>query len=240
MPRANRFYLTGYAWHITHRCHKREFLLKFDKDKRRWIHWLFEAKKRFGLCVLNYMVTSNHIHLLVYEKKANTIAKSLQLIAGRVGQEYNNRKGRKGAFWEDRYHATVIGSDNYLIQCMVYIDLNMVRAGVVDHPKDWDFTGYNEILNPKKRYAIIDHEVLRNFFNVKTNQRLKEEYKYLVERELSKKCLAHQPDWSHGVAVGDREFVVEIKKKLGSKTKKRKLEGKDDYWLLNEPKLPYN
>ncbi len=47
MARANRHHLPGYVWHITHRCHKREFLLKFDKDKKRWIHWLFEAKKRF-------------------------------------------------------------------------------------------------------------------------------------------------------------------------------------------------
>jgi REP element-mobilizing transposase RayT len=45
-------------------CHKREFLLKFDKDKKRWAHWLFEAKKRFGLTILNDTVTSNHIHLL--------------------------------------------------------------------------------------------------------------------------------------------------------------------------------
>jgi hypothetical protein len=49
MARANRHHLPGYAWHITHRCHKREFLFKFDKDKKRWTHWLFEAKKRFGL-----------------------------------------------------------------------------------------------------------------------------------------------------------------------------------------------
>ena len=96
MPRANRFYHPGYVWHITHRCHKKEFLLKFDKDKKRWIYWLFEAKKRYGLCVLNYMVTSNHIHLLAYEAKTGTIPKSLQLIAGRVGQEYNIRKKRKG------------------------------------------------------------------------------------------------------------------------------------------------
>ena len=121
MPRANRYYLPGYVWHITHRCHKREFLLKFDKDKRRWIHWLFEAKKRYGLCVLNYMVTSNHVHLLIYENKVGTISKSLQLIAGRVGQEYNIRKTRKGAFWEDRYHATVIGTENYLIHCSILI-----------------------------------------------------------------------------------------------------------------------
>ena len=60
MARANRHYLPGnLIWHITHRCHKREFLLKFVRDRRTWLRWLFEAKKRYGLCVLNYMVTSN-------------------------------------------------------------------------------------------------------------------------------------------------------------------------------------
>lgn len=47
------------GWHITHRCHKREFLLKFSKDRRRWLQWLSEAKKRYGLKILNYAVTSN-------------------------------------------------------------------------------------------------------------------------------------------------------------------------------------
>ena len=61
MPRANRHYIPGVVWHITHRCHKKEFLLKFARDRRRWLQWLFEAKKRFGLSVLNYMATSNHI-----------------------------------------------------------------------------------------------------------------------------------------------------------------------------------
>ena len=103
MARANRHHLPGYVWHITHRCHKREFLLKFDKDKRRWIHWLFEAKKRFGLMILNFTVTSNHIHLLAYDGKVNIIPKSIQLIAGRTGREDNQRKNRKNALREDRY-----------------------------------------------------------------------------------------------------------------------------------------
>ena len=62
MPRANRHYIPGHAWHITHRCHKKELLLKFAKDRQGWIDWLFEAKKRYGIVVLNYMATSNHIH----------------------------------------------------------------------------------------------------------------------------------------------------------------------------------
>jgi REP element-mobilizing transposase RayT len=49
-------------------------------------------------------------------------------------QEFNNRRNRKGAFWQDRYHATAVESRNHLMECIVYIDLNMVRAGVVNHP----------------------------------------------------------------------------------------------------------
>ena len=61
MARANPHHIPGQVWHITHRCHKKEFLLKFARDRKRWLQWLFEAKKRFGLDILNYTVTSNHI-----------------------------------------------------------------------------------------------------------------------------------------------------------------------------------
>ncbi len=64
---AGRHFLPGHVWHITHRCHKKEFLLKFARDRRRWLQWLFEAKKSYGIRILNYMVTSNHIHLLVVD-----------------------------------------------------------------------------------------------------------------------------------------------------------------------------
>jgi len=113
------------------------------------------------LSILNYMVTSNHIHLMVSDNgDRDTIPKSIQLIAGRTGQEYNQRKNRKGAFWEDRYHATAIALDEHLFKCMVYIDMNMVRAGVVKHPAEWPFCGYNEIQNPRQRYSLIDYHKL--------------------------------------------------------------------------------
>ena len=136
MARANRHHIPDCVWHITHRCHKQEFLLKFKKDRQRWLWWLFEAKKRFGLKILNYTVTSNHIHLLVLDSGKEVIPKSIQLIAGRSAQEFNQRKKRKGAFWEDRYHATAIQTDQHLMRCLVYIDLNMVRSGVVSHPSE--------------------------------------------------------------------------------------------------------
>ena len=156
MARAKRHYLPGYIWHITHRCHKQEFLLKFSKDRKRYLHWLYEARKRYGLKILNYMVTSNHIHLLVAgDDERNVIPKSMQLIAGRTGQEHNQRKGRKGAFWEDRYHATAIEDGEHFFRCCAYIDLNMVRAGVVDHPSEWPYCGYNEIQKPRRKNILL-------------------------------------------------------------------------------------
>ena len=172
MARANRHFMPGYIWHITHRCHKREFLFKFSRDRTRWLQLLFEARKRYGLSILNYVVTSNHIHLVVTDNgKREAIPKSMQYIAGRVGQEYNQRKNRNGAFWQDRYHATAIESGNHLWQCLVYVDLNMVRAGVVDHPAKWQWGGYNEIQYPKARYRLIDHNLLQRLLNVDTHKK---------------------------------------------------------------------
>ena len=65
MARANRHFLPGHVWHITHRCHQKQFLLKFARDRQHYLRWVFEAKKRFGLLVLNYIVTCNHVPLLV-------------------------------------------------------------------------------------------------------------------------------------------------------------------------------
>jgi putative transposase len=87
------------------------------------------GKKTLWYLDIEYMVTSNHIHLLVVDGGGrDVIPKSIKLVAGRTAQEYNQRKNRNGAFWEDRYHATAVSSDRHLIQCIVYIDLNMVRA----------------------------------------------------------------------------------------------------------------
>ena len=85
----------------------------------------------------------------------DVIPKSMQLVAGRTGQEYNVRKGRTGAFWEDRYHSTAIENGDHLLRCIVYIDLNIVRAGVVNHPADCEYSGYNEIQNPRRKCALI-------------------------------------------------------------------------------------
>ena len=165
--------------------------------------WLFEARKRYGLSILNYMVTSNHVHLLVSgDSDRDAIPKSIQLLAGKTGQEYNQRKKRKGAFWEDRYHATAVERDVHLARCMFYIDMNMVRAGVVKNPEDWSFCGYNEIQHPPKRYGLIDTAKAIALLQMRDLEEFQEARKHWIEEALESENHGRESKWTESIAVG--------------------------------------
>lgn len=224
MPRANRFHFPGAVWHITHRCHDRQFLLKFERDRQRWKYWLFQARKRYGLAVLNYIATSNHVHLLVQDGQNSEIARSMQLIAGRTAQEYNQRKSRQGAFWEDRYFATAVSADHHLIQCLVYIDLNMVRAGAVKHPGQWKVSGYHEIQSPPERYRIIDQSALCRLTQSNNQPSLQTAHRQWITHALQSGDLSRNSAWTDSVAVGPQNYIEQVEAQLGIRTYHREIE----------------
>ena len=223
MARAHRHYLPGFIWHITQRCHKREFLLRFNYYRQRWLYWMNEAKQRFDICILDYTVTSNHIHLLAMsEAKENDLAKAMHLVSGRVAQEFNQRRERRGAFWEDRYHATAVEGSAHLMRCMLYIDTNMVRARAVRHPKEWPYCGYQELAGNRHSYTLVDKEKLFELLQIPEEQFMKE-YHVWISNYLESKQFGREKCWTESVAVGGQEFVETIKRRLGFKVKGRKV-----------------
>jgi putative transposase len=189
------------------------------------------------LSVLNYIATSNHVHVLVADQGSEEIASSMQLAAGRTAQDYNRRKNRKGAFWEDRYHATAVQTDHHLVQCLTYIDLNMVRAGAVRHPSDWDVCGYHEIQHPRHRQPIIDHDTLYRLIGVSSGSQLRCAHSAWIDEaiETSKR----DPAWTESVGVGDRNFLTRLKSQLGVRGYHREIKSGDDVTFLGETKIPY-
>ncbi len=196
MPRDYRAFDQHGVWHVTHRCHNKEFLLKFARDRRLWRSWLFEARRRYGLCVLDYIITCNHIHLMVATDDNETLPRAMGLVAGRTAQSYNRRKNRRGAFWEDRYHAVPITTQEHLIECIVYIDMNMVRAGVVSHPGEWPYGGYQEIQNLRERYVIIDHERLLALTGGRRVSDLQRRHRNWVSGKMGRAALHRDERWT--------------------------------------------
>ncbi|MBD3314192.1 MAG: transposase [Chitinivibrionales bacterium] len=246
MPRANRyfrFFPAGYPWHITHRCHNRDFLLNISYDRARWRDWLRTAKERFGLRVLNYCVTCNHIHLLVLgTDDPYRISKSMQLIAGSTAEGYNFRKGRRGAFWEDRYHATVVETGNYFLRCMDYIDLNMVRAGVVKDPGDWVHCGYRELTMKRVRNPLIDREVLSELLGVADTSAIRAHRQQSITTNLGSGPSKCDKRWSTSIAVGGKTFVSTIDNILKKASKahfSNAMQQSADQLVVREPSVWY-
>jgi len=101
MPRRKRGWVDNACYHITHRCHNREFLFRYKKYRQFYLRHLFEMQKRYRIDVLDYIVTSNHVHLLLAAKNGNSISEGLRYLHGRVGQWYNRQVKSSGSFWSD-------------------------------------------------------------------------------------------------------------------------------------------
>jgi putative transposase len=190
--------------------------------------------------VLNYVVTSNHIHLIVKDDgERNIIPDAIGLIAARTAQEYNRRKRRTGAFWEDRYHSTAIEDGEHLLRCLVYIDLNMVRAGVVSHPSEWPHGGYNEIQTPRRKNVIIAYDRLRQFAGFDDYASFAEAHRSWVQELSGEHSRNREGKWTESIAVGSRSFAEKIKSAMGGMATGRTLQSSDNDFELRESPPSY-
>ena len=214
MPRANRYILPSQLYHVTHRCHNRSFLLKFAKDRNDYRRLAIEMSKSFDVSVLNYCFTSNHIHMLLEVEEKEAVSRFMQDLAGTFALHYNRRKKRSGGYWEGRYHATMIGSGPYLWSCLQYIDLNMVRAGVVKRPEEWLWTGWQEIMGLRKRYCLVDQNRLLAWTGHTDIEQLREHYKHDLMNRIHHRILQRESQWTDAVAVGTEAFIKSVTDKL--------------------------
>ncbi|MEJ2168054.1 MAG: transposase [Desulfobacterales bacterium] len=179
-------------------------------------------------------------HLLAFDNGGrNVIPDSIKLTAGRTGQEYNIRKSRNGAFWEDRNHATAVEKNRHLRQCITYIDMNMVRAGVVEHPRQWEFCGYNEIQNPRKRKGIIDFDRLVSLLSFEKYDDLKNAHYQWVESAIQTDNCDKENKWTKSIAVGSKTFIEKMKGTLGHRARGRKIICADNTFELREAITPF-
>ena len=115
----------------------------------------------------------------------------------------------------------------------------MIRAGVVEHPSEWAFSGYNEIQAPRERYALIDYEGLRNLLDFRSMDDLAEAYRGWVEESEQEGSHFRDEKWTESVAVGSEAYVTETKEKLGFKAKGREVIGGDGSYELREAPASY-
>jgi len=182
-------FVPGNVWVLSQRCFENKSLLNDSSDRRRWLYWLFQARRRFGLCVLNYVVMPNEIKLLVMDRGRGEIRSSMQMLAERMAADYNRRHHRrslkKTPLWENEYQAYRLELKGYaLLHCISDMDLSVVRAKLVTHPNLWPESGYHELHNPPQRARRVDFNALQRLLKPLNFSRLQAQRERWVKKAM--------------------------------------------------------
>ncbi len=209
--------MPGYTYHFTHRCVNKEYHLRFAKDRNTYRRWLRTGVCRYGVSLYGYCITSNHVHFIGYVDKPQDTARMVQLASSQTALDYNRRKGRSGAFWAGQYHCTIIEEGEHLWRCLWYVDLNMVRCGEVDHPRDWNWCSYHEFVGSRRRYRLLAIDRLLEALGGLRREEFREMYTHGLNRALEGEksglpLCTYRPEWSQSLAVGSRSFVEDVQK----------------------------
>jgi len=242
MPRAHRLKVQGGLFHLTHRCHNRQFLLKFARDRDTYRALMRRKLKRFEVSLLDYCVTCNHVHLLVDAEDRLQVSGFVREVAGEFARQYNKRKRRINAVWGDNFHATLVDNGCYLWRCLRYIELNMVRCWKVSHPREWEWVGYHEIMGTKRRYRVLDLERLCWRLGTTSLREVRANLEAtLAETLSSKNQMKREACWTESLAIGSPEFIRQVEPLILSRRETEIVEDKDlGLWVLRETELPYS
>lgn len=160
-----------------------------------------------ALSLLTYCLTSNHTHLLVCAQAPDVVSRFMQKVEGEFAEYYNLRKRRSGAFWDGRYACTMVDAGAYVWNCMRYIDLNMVRAGVVKHPSGWSWSGYDELVGTRQRYRLLDMDEVLAQCGGGSLETFRASYRASIQEAVDRHQLAREAWWTESIAVGRESFV---------------------------------
>jgi len=142
MPRRPRLHLDGVPLHIVQRGHNREPCFLEEDDYGRYLHWLGEALAESRCDLHSYVLMTNHVHLLLTPRLAQSVPQLIISLGRRYVQYINRRYGRTGTLWDSRYKSSLVEPEGYFLACQRYIELNPVRAGIVDEPAHYRWSSY--------------------------------------------------------------------------------------------------
>ena len=142
MARLPRYVLPGQPQHVIQRGNNREPTFAEPADYVFYLQKLKIACDQQGGVIHAYVLMTNHVHLLITPTRKVGIGKVMQSLGRYYVQYFNYVYNRTGTLWEGRYKATLLNSEDYLLTCMRYIELNPVRAGMVDHPAAYPYSSY--------------------------------------------------------------------------------------------------
>jgi putative transposase len=213
MPRRPRLALPGIPWHIIQRGNNRSVCFYAEEDYRKYLDTLREQATKYGCAVHAYVLMTNHVHLLLTPEKPDSAAQLMKHLGQRYVQYVNRVYRRSGTLWEGRFRSCLAQSEDYVLACYRYIELNPVRANMVVHPREYPWSSYrangegvaDSLLTPHDEYLRLG----------RSNEERHHHYRELFKAHMDPERINEIRNATNGnYALGNERFRTEIEHAL--------------------------
>jgi putative transposase len=212
MARLPRLTVPGYPHHIIQRGNNRQSIFTDAKDYELLLALIDEHARKQQVAIHGYVLMSNHFHLLATPETIEGIPQMMQAVGRRYVRHYNLRHARTGTLWEGRYRSTLIQAERYLLACMVYMDLNPVRAGMVLDPGEYPWSSYGQYTGRKTDKLVTPHPLYWELGN--TPFARDSAYSGLVQAGIGDEQKRLLTDFTlRGWALGEADYVADLQRR---------------------------
>ena len=214
MPRRPRIILPNTPLHLIQRGNNRQACFYTDDDYLIYLEWLEEFSKKSGCAIHAYVLMTNHVHLLITPKDTHSAGAMMKSLGQRYVQYINRTYKRSGTLWEGRYRSCLTREDEYVLSCYRYIELNPVRANMVDHPAEYRWSSYrvnaqgetSTLITPHAIYYSLGHD------NADRQYRFRELFRYHLDSGMVDEIRAAT---NGNFALGSARFKEQVTAAIG-------------------------
>ena len=218
MPRRSRLVVPKIPLHIIQRGNNRQACFYGESDYIFYLDCLLEYSQKTNCTIHAYVLMTNHVHLLLTPRDKDSVSHLMKRLGQRYVQYVNRTYRRSGTLWEGRFRSCIAQEDNYLLHCQRYIELNPVRAEMVEHPADYRWSSYRRNAQGEKNKVLTPHYMYEKLGVTETVRQTS--YRELFRYKLESGLIDEIRKATNGnFVLGNGRFKEEISKTLGRRVK---------------------
>jgi len=209
MPRPKRFCPPGIPVHVIQRGNNRQPIFTTDKDIAAYAYWLIGGAAKYTVDVHGWVFMTNHVHLLVTSTSENGVSSLMQYLGRLYVRYFNFTYARSGTLFEGRFKSSLVQEENYFLQCLQYIELNPVRAGMVTDPGDYRWSSYHSHSFGVRSRLWTAHAIYRSLG--RTAEERQRAYRELTSQLLDQDVIAKIRHCANsGLILGSERFRAQV------------------------------
>ncbi|MBP7215873.1 MAG: transposase [Candidatus Omnitrophica bacterium] len=144
MARGQRMLVKNTYYHVYNRGNQKQTVFLDEEDYISFLDLLKHYKRKFGFKLYSYCLMPNHFHLIIFPRKPEALPEIMKPICQTYTLYFNNKYKKVGHLWQGRFKNRMIGKNDYLLDCIAYIESNPVRANLAAAPIDYSWSSYKQ------------------------------------------------------------------------------------------------